>query len=73
MQTFENDRLCTNYFTRNERLASSAISSEKRSGQALMMEGGMQSVDEALAGEDARTYKELSRQLTSGTRICELV
>ena len=49
----------------NERLASSAISSEKRSGQALMMEGGIQSADEALAGEDVRTLRTLAA-LTGG-------
>jgi len=37
-----------------ERLASSAVSSEKRLGQALIMEGGIQSAGEALAGLDAR-------------------
>jgi len=36
-----------------ERLASSAVSSEKRFGQTLMMEGGIQSAEEALAGQDA--------------------
>jgi len=30
------------------------MSSEKRSGQALMMEGGIQSAEEALAGQDVR-------------------
>ena len=33
---------------RKERLASSAMSSEKRLGQALIMEGGIQSAGEAL-------------------------
>jgi len=37
-----------------ERLASSAMSSEERLGQALIMEGGIQSAGEALAGLDAR-------------------
>jgi len=40
--------------SRKERLARSAMSSEKRFGQALMMEGGIQSAEEALAGQDAR-------------------
>ena len=35
-------------------LASSAMSSEKRLGQALIMDGGIQSAGEALAGQDAR-------------------
>jgi len=35
-------------------MASSAMSSEKRLGQALIMEGGLQSAGEALAGQDAR-------------------
>ena len=37
-----------------ERLASSTMSSQKRLGQALIMEGGIQSAGEALAGQDAR-------------------
>jgi len=49
----------------NERMASSAISSEKRSGQALMMEGGMQSTNKPLAGEDVRTLR-TSEALTGG-------
>jgi len=40
--------------SRKERLARSAMSSEKRFGQALMMEGGIPSAEEALAGQDAR-------------------
>ena len=40
--------------SQKERLASSAMSSEKRFGQALIMEGGIQSVEEALAGQDVR-------------------
>jgi len=37
-----------------ERLASSAMSSEKRFGQPLMLEGGILSAEEALAGQDVR-------------------
>jgi len=40
--------------SRKERLASSAMSSEKRLRQALIMEVGIQSAGEALAGQDAR-------------------
>jgi len=40
--------------SQKERLASSAMSSEKRLGQALIIEGGIQSAGEALAGQDAR-------------------
>jgi len=40
--------------SRNEQSASSDITSEKKSGEALMMEGGMQLAEEALAGEAER-------------------
>ena len=39
--------------SRKERLASSAMSSEKRLGQALIMEGGIQSAGEALGCENS--------------------
>ena len=51
--------------SRKERLASSAMSSEKRFGQALIMEGGIQSAEEALAGQDARILW-ISVALTGG-------
>ena len=50
-----------NFPSRKERLASSAISSEKTVGQALIIEGGIESAEEALAGED------VSSLLTSST------
>ena len=41
------------------------MSSEKRFGQALIMEGGIQSAEEALAGQDARILW-ISVALTGG-------
>ena len=49
--------------SRKERLASSAMSSEKRLGQALIMEGGIQSAGEALAGQDSRIYSHFQQNL----------